>query len=425
MKINSGLILFFMLSTVSCEKNRVVAVPDTTWALFNSANTISIYAGSRSAMEGIYSVTEGADEFGNEVALRWSYVAEGTDTSYYLSVLCSKGVSFFVVQARVLGDSILLNGYWRKLLDIETGIARFTISPDKGSKQLLKPVPVIGKDSIVIKGLTGGEYGQPSKKISFTYARPLFHGSPFEILAHRAGGSSSLDFLPVTENSIGMIKFAGRMGATGIEIDISMTRDWVPVLYHDETLNLRLVQKSGLVGLIRNYTYSQLNAFVRLTDGEQIPTLNEALESVLYNTDLKTVWLDVKDCDSLQIISSIQSEFLQKAAAAGRSIQIWIGLPSEAEVNKFMKLPGYHSIPSLCELSLDDVNKINGEVWAPRWTLGLQNEQVAKAHAAGKKAFVWTLDVPDYINQFIADGHFDAILSDYSPLIAYSFYAKQ
>jgi glycerophosphoryl diester phosphodiesterase len=425
MKINSWFILFIILAMTSCQKNRIIPVPDTSWSLFNSPDAGLLSPNSRRAMEGIYHVTDGADEFGNEVALKWSYVAEGTDTSYNLSFFCSKGVSFFVVQAKVLADSILLNGYWRKLMDVETGKARFIINNKEGAKQLLSPTPAIGKDSILISGLTGSEDEQPAKKITLNYDRPLYNGSPLEILAHRAGGSSSLDFLPVTENSIGMIKFSSQMGATGIEIDIAMTKDWVPILYHDETLNLRLVQKSGLVGKIGNYTYDQLNTFARLTDGEHIPTLNEALETALNQTNLRLVWLDVKDCDSLQIISGLQSEYLQKAAAAGRSIQILIGLPNEDEVNKFIKLPNYASIPSLCELSLDEVNKINAKVWAPRWTLGLQNQQVAENHSAGKKAFVWTLDVPDYIHQFIGEGNFDGILSDYSPLIAYYYYAKQ
>ncbi len=76
-----------------------------------------------------------------------------------------------------------------------------------------------------------------------------------------------------------MIKKTPEFGSTGIEIDVRLTKDGVPVLYHDNTLNLRETQKSGLTGPIENYTYDQLSTFVRLVHGEKIPTLREALDA--------------------------------------------------------------------------------------------------------------------------------------------------
>ena len=60
-----------------------------------------------------------------------------------------------------------------------------------------------------------------------------------------------------------------------------------------------------------------------------------------------------------------------------------------------------------------------------RFTLGLQNDQVDMIHGQGRKAFVWTLDQPDLINQFINQGHFDGILSNYASLVAYNYYVKE
>jgi glycerophosphoryl diester phosphodiesterase len=324
----------------------------------------------------------------------------------------------------VIGDSLLFNGYWRKLINTQTGLARFTIGANGGARQLLSQFPQIGKDSIVINGVTGNSQETPTQNLVLTYQRTLYKGNAFEILAHRAGGRTS-DHLPYSENSIGMIKYASQLGATGIELDVRLTRDGIPILYHDNTLNLRLIQKNGLVGPVEEYSYNQLNSLVSLIDGQKIPTLRQALETALDNTNLHFIWLDTKYDDSIKDVRALQAEYLDKAKAMGRSLEIVIGLPGEDQLVKFKELPNYDSVPSLCELSLEDVTDINARVWAPRWTLGLQNDIVKQVQSEGRRVFVWTLDVPDYINQFINQGYFDGILSNYPSLVAYYHYVKE
>ena len=63
-------------------------------------------------------------------------------------------------------------------------------------------------------------------------------------------------------------------------------------------------------------------------------------------------------------------------------------------------------------------------MWAPRFTLGLQNDAVLQMKAEGRKSFVWTLDEAQYMQQFITEGKFDGILSNYPSLVAYYHYAK-
>jgi glycerophosphoryl diester phosphodiesterase len=426
MKTNYLIILIFLICLQACRKDTPVLVPDTSWSLFESAGTSPLYSSTRRSMEGVYLVSgeDGLNTFGQQVALKWSYLAEGTDTTYYLSVFCEKDIAYFVMEGRRMNDSLLFNGYWRKLVNTKTGIVRFMISPSNGADQLLTPFPKIGEDSIIMSGIFGEGQEIPKGNITLTYLRPLYQGpSPFEILGHRCGGQNS-DLLPVSENSLGMIKLAGQLGATGIEMDVQLTKDAIPVLYHDQTVNLNLLQKNGLSGTIDQYTFDQLYTMVRLQDGEHIPDLREALDFVLYHTDLRFVWLDMKYNGPLLKVRDIQQEYLQKAATAGRSLEIVIGLPEQAQMTWFMELPDYKFVPSLCELTRDDVQKINAGVWAPRWTLGLQEESVAQIKSEGRKAFVWTVDVPDYIYKFISQGNFDGILSNYAPLVAYYYYVK-
>ena len=222
-----------------------------------------------------------------------------------------------------------------------------------------------------------------------------------------------------------MILKSAEFGSTGVEIDVRFTKDSVPILYHDEALNLRLVQKSGLIGKIENYTYDQLTTFVRLIKGEKIPTLREALNAVVFQTDLTFVWLDTKYIGSLAQVRALQQEFMQKAAARGRTLQIVIGLPAREQFFKFLQLPDYLNTPSLCELTLEDAQVANARVWAPRFTEGTQNDKVAIAHSQGRLAFSWTIDAPEFVTKFINEGNFDGLLSNYPSIVAYNYYVQR
>ncbi|MBS1599464.1 MAG: glycerophosphodiester phosphodiesterase [Bacteroidetes bacterium] len=423
----SNIIFVILIAFCSCRKEYHAIIPDTNWNLFNSPDAIDLAPQTRTSMEGVYLVEDGdgANVFGKTVAIKWSYEITGVDTSYHLSLFSGTDIAYFIMEGKRLGDSLLFNGYWRKLVNTETGIIRFTISAIHGASELLKPAPVIVPGTITMNGVFGNGDAAPQRILNMSYLRPLYHGpTPFQILAHRAGGRTS-DLLPVSENSIGMVLLASQLGATGIEIDAQLTKDSVVVIYHDNQLNLRLIQKDGLVGNITDYTYDQLYSFVRLIDGERIPTLREMLDAVVYRTQLKFVWIDSKRENSVEAERALQQEYLQKAAAAGRDLQIVIGIPSNEVFDKFKTLPNYQNIPSLCELDIDDVESGNSQYWAPRFTLGLQNDLVDQVHGLNKKAFVWTLDVPDYINQFIRDGHFDGILSNYASSVAYYYYVQE
>jgi glycerophosphoryl diester phosphodiesterase len=423
---NQITISLLMLCLLSCKKEYEVEMPNTSgWELFDSPAAASLPAAAKQAMEGVYELGVGSDHFGNLVAIKWSYVVNRNDTTFHVSGFFGKDIAYFIAEGKQLNGDILLNGYWRKMVSTETGVIRLTITAANGAASLLSASPVISPGSIVMEGLFGNRQEQPQNPVNFTYNRRLNNNpAGFEILAHRSGGRNS-DLLPVSENSVEMILKTAEFGSTGIEIDVRFTKDGIPILYHDNDLNLRLVQKSGLVGPIENYTYEQLQAFVRLVNGERIPTLRQALNAVVYNTPLSFVWLDTKYIGSLERVQTLQQEFTQRAQQAGRNVEIVIGLPGEDQLNQFLLLPDFATTPSLCELSIADVERTNARIWAPRFTEGTQNDNVALVQAQGRKAFVWTLDVPEFIEQFIREGNFDGILSNYPSCIAYYYYVYQ
>lgn len=417
-------IFILCILLAACKRDFEAPVPTTSWDLFESPTALPLASYTRQKLEGVYAIAEGNNTFGPATALKWSYTVNGTDTVYHLSLFCEKQVAYFICEGKRRDSSILLNGYWRKMVNTETGRARFTITSANGARHLLSNAAFHSGDSIVIEGIYGAGEALPSLPVRLKYLRPLYKATPLEIVAHRGGGSTA-DLLPASENSVEMIRLASRFGATGIEVDVRMTKDGVPILFHDATLNERLVQKNGLLGPIEEYSYAQLEALVRLKKGEHIPTLRQALQTIVFQTPLRYVWLDTKYQGPMQVVRDIQQEFLQKAQAAGRNLEITIGIPDQDVLNRFLSLNNYAQIPSVCELSPQDVAKANSRIWAPRWTLGLQNEEVEKIHAQGRRAFVWTLDVPENVYEYMMQGKFDGILSNYPSIVAYYYYAKQ
>ncbi len=381
---------------------------------------------TRKACEGVYAVSDGSAIFGSEIAAKWSYVVKnGTDTTYHLSLFCAPQATYFVLEGRQVADSLLFIGYWRRLVNADVGTARFVVQRSGGASALLAPncCQALKPGEVVFKGRYGVAEEEQKYPLTLSFDRKL-NPKPFQILAHRSGGRTS-DLLPASENSVEIIRLAPSLGATGVEFDIRQTKDGVPILYHDDQLNLRLTQKSGLIGPVENYTYKQLSALVRLVNGEQIPTLEQALTAVIDDTPLETVWMDSKLIRDMPLIRAIHKKYLQKAAAQGRKVNIYIGLPTETTLNQFEALEDHLQAPSLCELDTSIAKRINAKVWAPRFTLGNPVEEARAMQAVGLKVFVWTLDVPDYIRQFIEVGALDGILTNYSAVVAHYHYVQK
>lgn len=79
----------------------------------------------------------------------------------------------------------------------------------------------------------------------------------------------------IPENSLEAFRRAVEAGF-GIELDIRMSRDGVPVVFHDEAL----MRMCGKEGRICDYDYAELQCFPLGRSGERIPGFEEVLELV-------------------------------------------------------------------------------------------------------------------------------------------------
>lgn len=94
------------------------------------------------------------------------------------------------------------------------------------------------------------------------------------VFAHRG--------LPVkfAENSLQGFKYAATHGAEGVEFDVHLTKDKVPVVMHDETLD----RTTNGTGYIKDYALNEIRKF-HLENGEPVPLLSELFE-ILQDKDL-------------------------------------------------------------------------------------------------------------------------------------------
>lgn len=109
------------------------------------------------------------------------------------------------------------------------------------------------------------------------------------IFAHRGSAGTH------PENTMAAFEAAVKAGAEGLEIDIHLTKDGVPVVIHDDTVD----RTTNGTGRVKDYTLEELKKldagswFNANFEGAVIPTLEEVLHwmsptSLLLNIELKS-----------------------------------------------------------------------------------------------------------------------------------------
>ena len=164
--------------------------------------------------------------------------------------------------------------------------------------------------------------------------RPSYRELTYIAFAHRGARAY------VRENTLEAFQLALRLGATGLESDVWITKDGIPILDHDGVVQDRILKKP-----ISNYLREDLP--------EHIPTLRDLL---LLAPQGVPISLDVKDDDCFEaLISEVravhgeQSPFIYlchpeiNVLEGQRSKSQGISLVSSTRLSKLKKGPEMHA----------------------------------------------------------------------------------
>jgi glycerophosphoryl diester phosphodiesterase len=403
--------LFLLFS--SCTKDTIKTGVDLEKSFLN--NTQAIPSQYKPLLEGVFSLSSGSKQLGN------SFVGVWKRNSYCFFSNKNGTYMYFEAGFNTIDSSIILSGVWRSpILDVDAERVKAKISKEEIAKML--QTGSFSISSFIIQN-NGNEI-----PFSIQWKRAFSNkvkNSDFHILAHRGGGRNA-DNNPYAENSLKMFTYAEKMGATGLEIDVQLTKDNIPLIYHDPDINIRLTQKSPLVGAISDYNYTFLKNNIKLLDGQEIPTLEESLQVIIDSTDINTIWLDVKVGGAVfEKMKPVIIKSIALARSKNRQIQILFGIPNDKVKQAVLALPNYTEIPTLCELGINEAKSLNSKAYAPRWTLGTLLDEMAQAKSAGSLGFTWTLDGQSAIKEYLKKGAFDGILTNYPSVLAYEFYIQE
>jgi glycerophosphoryl diester phosphodiesterase len=237
--------------------------------------------------------------------------------------------------------------------------------------------------------------------------------SPYHIIAHR--GASA--YAP--ENTLSAFKCVKSYNTHWIECDVTLTRDGIPIIFHDKTLK----RQTGLSHQINQVDFAFTQSldvgrwFSEAFIGERIPTLEALLsyalsENILINLEIKSHGYQPK-----WLVKKIR-EAIQRINYPAKTNMII------SSFEKMSLLYAQHLVPQVRRGLL--LSK-----WDKAWFLSAERLRIYSVHCdykiltpkritsileKGYKLYVYTVN-NRAIAQCLFDHHVDGIFSDYPDLM--------
>lgn len=205
---------------------------------------------------------------------------------------------------------------------------------------------------------------------------------PF-IWAHRGASACA------PENTMAAFLAAEGAGADGIELDLHLSRDGVPVVIHDETLE-RTTNGTGAVGQRTLAELRGLDAgswFGPSFAGERLPTLAEVLD---WADDRLRLNLEIKTAAAGRKVLAVLRDFPRcRALISSFDHRLLAALRSLAPL-----LPlGFLGETRFWRRGVVRATAAGGESYHPRQDL-VSRQLVETCHRQGLAVFPWTVDAP-------------------------------
>ena len=235
------------------------------------------------------------------------------------------------------------------------------------------------------------------------------------IIGHR--GASAV----APENTMAAFREALAVGADGIEFDVRLTRDGVPVVIHDSTLR----RTGGLPYRVADLTWSEIaqvdvgSWFAQKFANETVPSLEELF--ILFQSNNSILYLEMK-CDSpseYRPLAEACVKLINEHSFKDRVVVECFHLPAlkilkeiEADIKTVALFEPTLSNPSvlLDQRIIAQATEVGSIALALHHRLARES-LVRKAKDAGLHVAVWTVDDPAWIERARTTG-IDALIAN-------------
>lgn len=209
----------------------------------------------------------------------------------------------------------------------------------------------------------------------------------------------------VPENSLAALKEAQKLDVYGSEFDVYRTADGKVVVYHDKTLSVNGVSKN-----VFDCTYKELQT-VRLSNGENIPTLEQFLEQGKQAPQMKLICEIKYHNDGNGTTSGEKTVAAAEAchaivSAAGMTSQVeYISVNAAALKRLAVLSPGVMLQDVNSDYPMDRASAVAAGIKGVNYDFNkLTDAQIADAHEKGMVVGTWTVDKEEDMRTMINRG---------------------
>jgi glycerophosphoryl diester phosphodiesterase len=415
------------LLPLDCEQSAEVAIPAfPDGGLLRTGMPLS--RKQLRSFEGMFVSSQGSELLGGQMAVRTS---PGT-----VSVLTDKNAGFAVLGGACLPDrSVVVEGYWQYPTRVEAGLVRLFVEPKEFSEAFCNGEAPEPTTAFTLKGFYGHDSEFPRSPLALSWSHELkpWRGRFFTIAHH--GACENTDHCGASPNSLESIRLAERVGSNAAELDVRVTKDGFPVLFHDPGLSKSLVQGLFCNGQVADLSLVELLGSCELRYGELIPTVEEALDMMVDETELEGVYLDIKVPEAIEPTARIVSRLTTTLRNRNenddpdddRAFTAVVAITKEDQLETWhatkaaLSSEGLEVPPCLVEFDPDVAVSEKCIAWSPTWTEGPQVENVERVRAAGVGIIFWTINQSEFIDQFLELAHPNGIISARASLLFYRY----
>ncbi|RME41529.1 MAG: glycerophosphodiester phosphodiesterase [Deltaproteobacteria bacterium] len=218
------------------------------------------------------------------------------------------------------------------------------------------------------------------------------------IWAHRGASAHA------PENTMAAFELAWRQGADGIELDVQVTRDGVPVVLHDETLD-RTTDRRGRVSrmTLGEVRHADAGSWFHVRyGGERVPTLNEVFD-----------WARTRVRVNVEIKDAAAADAVLALIQHHPGIEVVVSSFDRRLLRRLRQASPALPLAVLCDrrlwrAHLREAVRLAACAFHPRRDL-LTSVMAGQCRQAGLKVYPWTEDRPEGMRQLLrrgADGLF-------------------